>query len=189
MKIELKIDNGFSTFLSLQHAYIGGENTLWIIRNIEEKEMGFLKDMLYESIYMPESIKDKVELLNSPSIKKYYEDWGRKGDTALIAMDKNNRALGAVWYRLFDEPNKGYGFVDIRTPEIGIAVVAEARGLGIGTSLMKNIIEQASEDGYKSLSLSVDPENTNAVRVYRKLGFIEYGISGTSMTMIYREGN
>jgi len=160
---------------------------LIIIRSIEENELEFMKDMLYESIYMPENVKNKVELLNSPSIKKYYEDWGRKGDTALIAIDKNNRAVGAVWYRLFDETNKGYGFVDNRTPELGIAVTQEARGLGIGTLLMKKVIEQASKDGYKSLSLSVDPENTSAVHIYKKLDFIDYGISGTSITMIYRE--
>ena len=158
-----------------------------IIRNIEKNELEFLKDMLYESIYVPENIKNKVELLCSPSIKKYYEDWGRKGDTALIAIDKNNRAVGAVWYRLFDEPNKGYGFVDNSTPELGIAVTQEARGLGIGTLLMKRIIQQASEDGYKSLSLSVDPENMSAVHIYRQLGFIDYGVSGTSITMVYRE--
>lgn len=142
--------------------------------------------MLYESIYIPEKVKNKEELLNSPSIKKYYEEWGRKGDTALIAIDENNQAVGAVWYRLFDESNKGYGFVDNRTPELGIAVTKEARGLGIGTLLMKQIIKQALEDGYKTLSLSVDPENTSAVYIYRQLGFIDYNVSGTSITMIYR---
>lgn len=157
-----------------------------IIRNIEKNELEFMKDMLYESIYIPENVKNKVELLNSPSIKKYYKDWGRKGDTALIAIDNNNQAVGAVWYRLFDESNKGYGFVDNRTPELGIAVTKKARGLGIGTLLMKQIIKQALGDGYKSLSLSVDPENTRAVYIYRQLGFIDYNVSGTSITMIYQ---
>lgn len=156
-----------------------------IIRNLKKKELEFLKDMLYESIYIPENIKNKEELLNSPSIKKYYKDWGKEGDTALIAIDKNNQAVGAVWYRLFDESNKGYGFVNNRTPELGIAVTKEARGLGIGTLLMKKIIQQAKEDGYKSLSLSVDPKNTSAVHIYRKLDFVDYCIAGTSITMIY----
>ncbi|WP_277586141.1 GNAT family N-acetyltransferase [Psychrobacillus antarcticus] len=158
-----------------------------IIRNLKKNELDFLKDMLYESIYMPEDEKNKMELLNSSSIKKYYEEWGRKGDTALLAIDENNLPVGAVWYRLFDESNKGYGFVDVQTPELGIAVTQEARGLGIGTLLMKKIIRQASEDGYKSLSLSVDPENMSAVYIYRQLGFIDYGVSETSITMVYRE--
>jgi len=160
---------------------------MWVIRDIENKELEFLKEMLYESIYMPEDVKNKVELLNSSSIKKYYEDWGRRGDTALLAIDENNRAVGAVWYRLFDGSNKGYGFVDIQTPELGIAVSKEARGLGVGTLLMKKIIKRAAVDGYKTLSLSVVPENMSAVHIYRQLGFIDYGISGTSITMIYRE--
>ncbi|MER2171164.1 MAG: GNAT family N-acetyltransferase [Psychrobacillus psychrodurans] len=157
-----------------------------IIRSIKKNELEFMKDMLYESIYIPENVKNKEELLNSPSIKKYYEEWGRKGDTALIAIDENNQAVGAVWYRLFDESNKGYGYVDNRTPELGIAVTKDARKLGIGTLLMKQIMKQALDDGYKSLSLSVDPENTSAVYIYRQLGFIDYNVSGTSITMIYR---
>ena len=156
------------------------------IRNLKKNELEFLKEMLYESIYIPEEKKNKEELLNSPSIKKYYEDWGEQGDTALLAIDKNNRAVGAVWYRLFDESNKGYGFVDNRTPEIGIAITKEARGLGIGTLLMQKIIKRASEEGYKSLSLSVDPKNADAVHIYRKLGFKDHGVSGTSITMVYR---
>ncbi len=156
------------------------------IRNIEKSEFDFLTDMLYESIHIPENKPTKEELLNSPHIKKYYEGWGRKGDKALIALNKNNQAVGAVWYRLFDEFNKGYGYVDSNTPELGIAVTKEVRGMGVGTLLMKKIIQQAMDEGYKSISLSADPENSHAVHIYNKLGFKEYGVSGTSITMVYR---
>jgi len=62
----------------------------------------------------------------------------------------------------------------------------EVRGKGIGTLLMKAIIQQAMNDGYKSISLSVDLENRQAVHIYKKLGFEDYELLGTSMTMIYR---
>lgn len=157
-----------------------------IIRNLEKSEFDFLTDMLYESIHIPESKQNKEDLINSTHIKKYHEGWGRNGDTALIALNTNNQAVGAVWYRLFNEFNKGYGYVDSNTPELGIAVTKEVRGNGIGTLLMKKIIHQAMYEGYKSISLSVDPENSNAVHIYKKLGFKDYGVSGTSITMIYR---
>ena len=157
-----------------------------IIRNLKENEYDFLTDMFYESIYIPENKPDKEDLINSSHLKKYHEGWGRNGDTALIALNTNNQAVGAVWYRLFNEFNKGYGYVDSNTPELGIAVTEEVRGMGVGTLLMKKIIHQAICEGYKSISLSVDPKNSNAVHIYKKLGFEDYGVSGTSITMVYR---
>ncbi len=46
---------------------------MFIIRNFEQNNMDFLTDMLYESIYIPMNKPTKVELLNSPHLKKYYE--------------------------------------------------------------------------------------------------------------------
>lgn len=157
-----------------------------IIRDLKKSEIDFLTDMLYESIHIPENKPNKEGLINSTHIKKYHEGWGRNGDTALIALNTNNQAVGAVWYRLFNEFNKGYGYVDSYIPELGIAVTKEVRGTGVGTLLMKKIINQAISEGYKSISLSVDPENSSAVHIYKKLGFKDYGVSGTSTTMIYR---
>ncbi|MGE7625104.1 N-acetyltransferase family protein [Viridibacillus sp. NPDC096237] len=156
------------------------------IRNLEENEYEFLLDMLYESIHIPENKPTREELLNLPHIRKYHEDWGRKGDKALIAIDENKQKVGAVWYRVFDENNQGYGYVDDNTPELGIAVVKGVRGMGVGTLLMNKIIQLAMEEGYKSISLSVDPDNSDAVHIYNKIGFKEHGMSGTSITMVYR---
>lgn len=48
---------------------------------------------------------------------------------------------------------------------------------------MQAITQQAVSEGYTALSLSVDPENQAAVRLYDRLGFQFHGISGTSWTM------
>lgn len=156
------------------------------IRNLEENEYEFLLDMFYESIHIPENKPTREELLNLPHIRKYHEGWGRKGDKALIAIDENKQKLGAVWFRVFDENNQGYGYIDANTPELGIAVDKDVRGMGVGTFLMNRIIQLAMEEGYKSISLSVDPDNSDAVHIYNKMGFKEYGMSGTSITMVYR---
>ena len=155
------------------------------IRNLEAGEFEFLTDMFYESIHIPQNKPSKEQLLNLPDLKKYHDGWGRKGDRALIAINEVNQSVGAVWYRLFDERNKGYGYVDDSTPELGIAVSKEVRGLGIGTLLMSKIIQLALEDGYMSISLSVDPDNSDAVHIYNKMGFKKCGVSGTSIIMVY----
>ncbi|MNO22669.1 N-acyltransferase YncA [compost metagenome] len=152
------------------------------IKPLEPHEFDFFTDMHYESIHIPQGKPPKHELLNAPHLKKYHEDWGRKGDRALVAL-KEDHLAGAAWYRLFDETNTGYGYVDSETPELGIAIHPDFRGMGIGRTLMNEIIKQAASDGYRSLSLSVDPQNTSAVKLYQHLGFSYYGISGTSWTM------
>lgn len=149
-----------------------------------EHDFEFLTDMMYESIHIPENKPPKEELLNLPLLKKYNEGWGRKGDRALIAFE-DHVPVGAAWYRLFTEDQKAYGFVNDKTPELGIAVTMQARGKGIGNLLMEKLFETAARDGYTSLSLSVDPKNHQAVKLYKKLGFEHCGSSGTSWTMIY----
>ena len=124
------------------------------------------------------------ELLYTDGLKKYHQNWGRNDDKALIAVDNKGDPVGAVWYRLFSSEERGYGYVSDDIPELGIALVKEARGKGLGTKLMNSIIEEAKRNGYKSLSLSVDVANTNAVNLYRKFGFIELGGEKNSITMV-----
>lgn len=152
------------------------------IKPAEPQDYDFLLDMHYESIHIEEGKPPRDELLNSPAIRKYNEKWGRPGDRALIALIGNIPA-GAAWYRLFDETNQGYGFVNEQTPELGIAIRPDFRHQGVGVRLMKEIIDQARLDGYSAVSLSVDPDNQGAVKLYEKLGFQFYGIAGTSWTM------
>ena len=76
----------------------------------------------------------------------YVDGWGRKGDTALIAIEDGLR-LGAGWYRLFRAAAPGYGFVDEETPELTIAVVPGRRGEGIGHELLGGLIERAQVAG------------------------------------------
>jgi len=154
------------------------------IRSLYENEFSFFLDMLYESIYLSENKPPREDLLYSPHLKKYHEGWGRKGDRAFVAVDEENRPIGAAWYRVFSGEVKGYGYVNDQTPELGIAVTEHARGKGVGYLLMTKLFEQAMEDGYPSLSLSVDPANKAAVKLYKKLGFTKCGICGTSWTMV-----
>jgi ribosomal protein S18 acetylase RimI-like enzyme len=153
-----------------------------IVRPMENQEYDFFMDTHYESIYILQGKPSKHDLLNDSNIKKYSEDWGRMGDKALVAL-RDDIPVGAVWYRLFDDMNKGYGYIDCETPELGIAIHTNFRQQGLGLMLMEKIIQQAKFDNYKSLSLSVDPENQAAVRLYEKLGFEHCGLSGTSLTM------
>lgn len=59
--------------------------------------------------------------------------------------------------------------------ELGIAILKEYWGLGIGKALMETCIECAKDAGYTQLELNVVAENERAVSLYKKMGFVEYG--------------
>ncbi len=59
--------------------------------------------------------------------------------------------------------------------EIGMAVVREWRGRGVGSALMVAAIGFARERELHKLSLSVFAHNEAAIALYRKFGFVEEG--------------
>ncbi|CAH2716940.1 hypothetical protein BACCIP111895_04128 [Neobacillus rhizosphaerae] len=146
----------------------------------------FLWEMLYQAIYIPEGEpRPSKDILTEPEIVNSLKGWGRKGDTALIAIGADNTPIGAVWVRLFDELNKTYGYYDRDTPLLGMALLPEYRGRGIGKALLMEMLRKTKEAGFGGISLSVDPNNP-ALYLYEKLGFKKIGVTGTSWDMLVK---
>jgi ribosomal protein S18 acetylase RimI-like enzyme len=141
--------------------------------------------MLYEAVcWRPNQQHPPIEeILAIPVLAKLLEGWGREGDTAVIAELEDGSPVGAAWYRFWTPENHSYGFVYTNTPELGIAVRKEARQRGIGTALLKALIEQARGSGISQISLSVEPENYSRL-MYEKFGFMKVGTEGASWTML-----
>jgi RimJ/RimL family protein N-acetyltransferase len=59
--------------------------------------------------------------------------------------------------------------------EIGIAIRAGYRDVGIGTEMLKTLIAHGKEIGLKVVKLSVFSSNPRAKHVYEKVGFRETG--------------
>ena len=144
------------------------------IRDLKPDEIGFLREMLYAALaWRPDVSLPAAEwVLAHPQVSVFHEDWGRAGDTALVA-ELDGRLVGIVWYRRFTEGAHGEGFVDEETPELAIAVVDGHRGQGIGRRLLLAAHERARSDGLTRLSLSVDADNP-ARRLYASVGYREY---------------
>lgn len=148
------------------------------IRDLKEDDLEFLHEMLYAALaWRPDVELPAAEwVLAHPQVVIFHRDWGRPGDTALVA-EESGLPIGLVWYRLFTEAEHGEGYVDEQTPEVAIAVVDGFRGRGVGGRLMTAIHERARRDGVSRISLSVDPENP-AKRLYERLGYIDYEPGG-----------
>ena len=98
------------------------------------------------------------------------EDWGREGDTAVVAVSEDNQKIGAAWYRFWWPDKHSYGYISPEIPELAIAVRAEFRGMGIGHLLLDSLLKIAASQGIKKVSLSVEVENP-ALNLYRQHGF------------------
>ncbi|WP_232324890.1 GNAT family N-acetyltransferase [Halobacillus mangrovi] len=159
--------------------------TQYKLRQAIKEDHDFLREMLYEAIYVPEGkARPSKDIIDRPEIAKYLSGWGRAGDIAFIAIDEDENPVGAVWTRLFDETNQTYGYINANTPVLsGMAVLPDDRGKGIGTLLLSEMINEVKKQGYSSMSLSVDPDN-DARRLYEKYGFEKVGINGTSWDMV-----
>ena len=152
-----------------------------MIRPGGRKDQRFLRDMLRHAYYWRERMPHGE--IDAP-VYRYVMNWGRPGDAAVIALDDGN-PVGAAWYRLFKQDEPGYGFVDEQTPELSIAVVPSRRGKGHGEQLLRALLDEAKHNGFRQISLSVEPENP-ALRLYERFGFEQVGESNGSVVMVAR---
>ena len=63
-----------------------------------------------------------------------------------------------------------YGHIDDHTPSLAISLYKPYRGQGIGTELMRRMLDLLRDKGWKQASLAVQKDNY-AVRMYEKAGF------------------
>ena len=158
------------------------QQTQYKIRSLIAADQPLLWEMLYLSLFVPEgNAPFERSVLELPDISKYVRDWGRTDDFGFVAVDENNQPIGAIWLRLLAGEEKGYGYIDDSTPELGMAVFPEHRGQGIGTTLLTRLVEAATQI-YEQISLSVAAGNP-ALRLYERLGFEVVAKVGTSLTM------
>jgi L-phenylalanine/L-methionine N-acetyltransferase len=59
---------------------------------------------------------------------------------------------------------------------LGMGVIAEHRGKGIGRKLLEKAIQHAWDSGLKRLELEVFADNEAAIALYKKHGFIQEGV-------------
>ena len=136
------------------------------IREIRKNEYSVLSDFLYEAIFIPEGMdKPPKSIIERPELQVYIKDFGKEDDWCLVAEIKG-KIVGAVWVRIMND----YGHIDNETPSFAISLYEEYRNMGIGTALMRDMLELLKKKGYEQTSLSVQKANY-AVGMYRKVGF------------------
>lgn len=68
-----------------------------IYREMQPDEYGFLKDFLYEAIFIPESVvPPDRSIIEQPELSLYYEYFGNGPADYGIVADDNGKVVGAV---------------------------------------------------------------------------------------------
>ncbi len=153
------------------------------IRPAGPADGGFLAEMVVAAFFWrPDGPAGDVQsVLARPEVAHYIRGWPKPGDLGVVAED--GPPVGAAWLRLLPEDDRGYGFVDAETPELGVGVVPTHRGRGIGSLLLEALVVSAREQRYDAMSLSVELDNP-ARRLYERCGFQVVGAVDGSLTML-----
>lgn len=100
-----------------------------------------------------------------------YEDWNKDhlSNCRIVAEEK-----GEIYGWAALSPVSGrcvYGGV----AEVSVYVAENARGLGVGKSLMQALITQSEDAGLWTLQAGIFPENTASIILHEKVGFRKIG--------------
>ncbi len=140
------------------------------LREAKTVDIPFLQEMCYLATFRwsgrtdgHEKIATFEEAKAGEAMEAYLGGWGRKGDYGVIAVSNaTGRSIGAAWYRRYVQ----------RYPyELTVAVQQEHQGQGVGGSLLRHLLDHASQHNRPEISLKVRRDNDVARRLYERLGF------------------
>jgi ribosomal protein S18 acetylase RimI-like enzyme len=136
-----------------------------VIRPTRKDDEPFLWEMLYYAAHLQEEGETSPEAAKrNPDLTNYVKDWGRNEmDVGCIALEPaGHHPIGAAWIRLLGDKEL--------PPELAIAVLPEYAGRGVGTQLLRHVLE-AAKQLYSSVTLSVRTTNPPQ-RLYERMGFV-----------------
>lgn len=138
-----------------------------VIRPLRAEETPLLADFLYEAVWQPNPRNPLPrEVIRMPALRAYVEAFGARPTDCCLVAEVGGRVVGAAWSRCLH----GFGWVGEGIPELAVALLPPYRGRGIGTQLLRAMLDELHGRGFAAVSLSVQRANP-AGRLYLRLGF------------------
>jgi len=131
----------------------------------------------------PPAALRNVEILQTPEVRIYAENWGRPTDVGVVGH-LGGTDIGACWLRLLPV-GVGLASVDKETPQLGIALEPQFQRKGYGRLLMLETLDTARRAGYRQVALTVHPENP-ARHMYERCGFRNVDLRNNYHLMLAR---
>lgn len=141
-----------------------------------KKLLEYLKQVFSETNYLsiyPWELQFSIE-----DEKKFIRDNNKKDKEIFLVILDKDKIIGTIF--LFKK------FVREKTKHrcsIAISILKEYNNLGIGSVLLKKVIDIAASCEYEQIELEVVENNYIAISLYKKLGFLKYGCLENSMKL------
>ena len=97
-------------------------------------------------------------------------------DREVLVAESEGTVVGMVDVTLAEEPDPGSIIRPVPTADIGISVLVDWRGQGVGHALMAAAESTARARGARRIVLDMSSANVEALRLYHSLGYTEYGL-------------
>ncbi len=140
------------------------------LREAKVEDLPFLQEMCYLATFCwsgrtatDGDVPTFEEAMAGEAMEAYLGGWGRKGDYGVVAVStETGLVTGAAWYRRYLQ----------RYPyELTVAVRPEHQGHGVGSSLLRHLLDHAGQHNRPEICLKVRKGNNVARRLYERLGF------------------
>ena len=100
-------------------------------------------------------------------------------DYAYVAYDDSGQIIGALWLldseeELLQQKLLFQDFDQLPKQVVNLFVVPNLGKKSVGTRLLKFAVEQASDEGVKTIISAIDSRNKASIRVHEKTGFFVY---------------
>src|SRR5262245_1102126 len=114
----------------------------WTIRAAEKSDEAFLWHMLFQAAHMDEDGETSLDAAKTnEDLRRYVDGWPRPTDVGSIAH-VDGAPIGAAWLRLLVGDERTFSYLDDHTPELAIATRPEWIGRGVGTALLRHVLER-----------------------------------------------
>ena len=144
-----------------------GDGKMIIIRTLLPDEVSVLDEFIYEAIFVPQGVDPPPRsIIENDDLQVYVRDFEESPHDHCLVAEYEGKIVGAVWSRMMND----YGHIDKQTPSLAMSHFKEYRGQGIGTRLLRQMLDLLRQEGYGQVSLSVQKENY-ALRMYLRAGF------------------
>ena len=110
----------------------------------------------------------QVEAPPLERVQQFVADGLEKDAVQFVALD-GERVVG--WADIFPD----WAHAVSHRGHVGMGVHPHYRGRGLGTRLLSACLDKARAQGLTRIELEVRADNTHAIHLYRKLGFVEEG--------------
>ena len=140
------------------------------IRNAEKSDFIQVKNLMLQLQQHHINLRPDVYRMNKDFFTEETFSQMLEECNVLVAADENGQIAGAVSYSIMDM--NGAIIHPFKSLWISDLVISENhRRQGIGSILMEKVKETAKENDVDRIQLNVSSYNTDAVKLYEKMGF------------------